>query len=118
MPRIELITPDGFCWSICTRQMETLLWAWFNEVLPFAHVEGRPGIDDFEIFWPRISVYPMFAWKKGRLSNPDWLTDSRVLGRLIKFPARNGDEGLKELLRIRQELEAELRTARSRQESG
>jgi hypothetical protein len=96
------------CWEIDTRQTETLLRAWFDEVLPFAFVPGRPGIDDFEVIWPRVNISPMWAWKLGALSDPDWLCDSRVLGRLEELRAKNGDEGLAELLRIRQDLEREL----------
>lgn len=108
MPRIELMTANGYCWSISTRNVETTLRAWFDEVLPLAFIAGRPGIDDFEVLWPRVNVWPMFAWKHGTLGDPDWITDSRVLGRLIDLPAKNGDDGLKELLRIRCELETEL----------
>lgn len=109
MPRIELMSPDGMCFSICTRQAETLLLAWFDEVLPFTYVTGRPGIDDFTTLYPRVNVWPMWAWKYGTPSDPDWLTDSRVLGRMIELPAKDGQTGLKELLRIRQDLERELR---------
>jgi len=110
MPRIDLIDPVGNCYSICTRQTETVLRAWFDEVLPHAYVTGRPGIDDAETYWPRVNVWPMWAWKTGAPTDPDWLTDSRVLGRIIDLPAKNGGDGLKELLRIRRELEEELRT--------
>lgn len=102
------MSPDGFCFTICTRQTETLLRAWFDEILPWTYVTGRPGIDDFEILWPRVNVWPMWAWKLGAPTCPDWLTDSRVLGRMIDLPAKDGETGLKELLRIRRELEAEL----------
>lgn len=113
MPRVELMSPNGYCWSISTRNVETTLRAWFDEVLPWTFIEGRPGIDDFDILWPRINVWPMFAWKYGPPGDPDWLTDSRVLGRPIDLPARNGDDGLKELLLIRQRLERELTEIRS-----
>ena len=108
MPRVRLIDPVGMCYEICTRQTETLLRAWFDEVLPHAWVAGRPGIDDFEVIWPRVNVWPMWAWRPGMPSDPDWLTDSRVLGRLIELPAKDGQTGLTELLRIRRELEREL----------
>lgn len=110
MPRVELITPTGLCFSICTRQTETLLQAWFDEVLPYSYVGGRPGIDDFEVLWPRVNVWPMWAWAYGAPRDPDWLVDSRVLGRLMDLRAKDGPSGLAELLRIRRELEAELVT--------
>ena len=100
--------PVGMCWEISTRAVETTLLAWFDEVLPWCYVDGRPGIDDFDRIYPRILVHPMWAWKMGPLTDPDWLTDSRVLGRLEELRARNGDEGLAELLRIRRALEREL----------
>jgi hypothetical protein len=112
MPRIQLVDPNGMSYQIATRQTETLLRAWFDEVLPYAYAPGRPGIDDFEIIWPRVNIWPMWAWGHPPPADPDWLTDSRVLGRLIDFPARDGETGLYELLRIRQELERELRTMR------
>ena len=109
MPRIEVISPDGYCFAISTRQTETVLRAWLDEVLPWTSLRGRPGIDDFEMLWPRVTVWPMWAWRLGPLTDPDWLTDSRVLGRIHELRATDGDDGLKELLRIRAELEAELR---------
>ena len=104
MPYITLQTATGYNYQISTRQVETILRAWFDEILPHAFIPGRPGLDDFEVLWPRISVHPMWAWKTGAPSDPDWLTDSRVLGRWVDLRAKNGDEGLAELLRIRQEL--------------
>lgn len=95
-------------YRICTRQTETLLKAWFDEVLPYTFVKGRPGIDDFEVVWPRVIVYPMWAWGTSN-GDPDWLQDSRVIGRWHEFPARNGEEGLKALLDLRRQLEAELK---------
>lgn len=108
MPRVEVTNPSGFTWTICTRQEETILFAWFDEVLPWSFIEGRPGIDDFHVIWPRVNVWPMPAWKHGRQCDPDWLTDSRVLGRNMELRARNGAEGLAELARIRRDLESEL----------
>ena len=112
MPRVRLVSPDGLNWDIATRQTETLLRAWFDEILPYAFIEGRVGIDDFEMLWSKICVWPMWAWKLGPPSDPDWLTDSRVLGRFVDFRATNGDEGLRDLRRIRSELESELRLMR------
>ena len=94
----------GMCWSICTRQTETILKAWFDEVLPSSFVIDLDGT----VFWPRITVWPMWAWKKGPLTDPDWLTDSRVLGRRIELQATDGAEGLAALLDIRRSLEREL----------
>lgn len=116
MPRIELMTADGFCWSISTRKVETTLRAWFDEILPWAFIPGRPGVDDFEILWPRINVWPMCAWRYGPPTDPDWLCDSRVLGRLLELPAKNGEDGLKELLAIRQRLERELEAIKKENE--
>ena len=109
--RIELQDPFGFAYRITTRQAETILKAWFDEVLPYTFVKGRAGIDDFEFLWPRVIISPMWAWGTDR--DPDWFCDSRVLGRWHEFPARDGTEGLRVLLEIRQELEAELRSLRS-----
>src|SRR5579859_819809 len=111
VPRVEVMEPFGRCFTISTRQTETLLHAWFDEVLPFCWVAGRPGIDDFEQIWPWITVWPMEAWKHtGRPPwGYDWLTDSRVLGQRYEFAARNGDEGLAELAKLRRRLEAELK---------
>ncbi len=109
MPYVTVHSADGFCWQIATRQTETLLRAWFDEVLPHACVMGRPGVDDFAVIWPRVQVMPMWAWGIGLPRDPDWLMDSRVLGRWHELPAKDGASGLRELLRIRRELEAELR---------
>lgn len=108
MPRIEIHSATGFHWPIATRQAETVLHAWFDEILPWAYVDPRP-VDDFERIWPHIVVWPMWAWKAGAPSDPDWLTDNRVLGRRIIFPAADGDSGLRELVNIKQALQAELR---------
>lgn len=110
MPRIHLREPYGMSYQITTRQTETVLKAWFDEVLPHTFLTGRPGIDDFEYLWPWIDVFPMPAW--GANPDMDWLTDSRVLGRWHEFQARDGEEGLKMLLELRRQLEAELRSKR------
>jgi hypothetical protein len=109
MPYITLMSPSGQCWTISTRQTETILKAWFDEVLPYAYITGRPGIDDFTIIWPVIMVSPMPAWTNGNdWGDADWCVDSRVLGRNIEFPAMNGEEGLVELLRIKKDLSKEV----------
>jgi hypothetical protein len=110
MPRIELIDPFGMTFRCDTRQAETLLRAWFDEHLPYMYLTGRPGIDSFETLWPKVLVWPMWATPMGGPpTDPDWLCDSRVLGRAYELHARNGDEGLAELLRIRRELEDDLK---------
>jgi len=109
MPQIRLLDPYGRCFEIATRQVETTLRAWFDEVLPWTFAEGRP-VDDFAVLWPRVNVWPMWAWDPADpASDPDWLCHSRVLGRLHEFPARDGETGLKELLKLRRALEEELR---------
>lgn len=112
MPRIEIHAPDGLCWQIATRATETTLRAWFDEVLPWSYVTGRP-VDDFDILYPRIVVHPMWAWKYGAPSDPDWLCDSRVIGRAHEFRATDGETGLKALLELRHELERELARGRN-----
>lgn len=62
MPRIRLISPDGFNWEIDTRSPE-LLRQWFDEILPWSYIAGRPGIDDFEMLWPCVDIKPMWAWQ-------------------------------------------------------
>jgi hypothetical protein len=102
------MSPIGICFEIDTRAVETTLRAWFDEVLPWTFEPGRPG-DDFDVIYPRINIWPMWAWKPGPPSDPDWLTDSRVLGRIEEFRATDGETGLKALLELRQKLERELR---------
>ena len=108
MPRIDLRAPNGMSYAIATRQTETILLAWFDEILPWTFIEGRPGIDDFDVLWPRVLIHPMWAWKLGPPTDLDWLCDSRALGIAHELRAKDGPSGLKELLRIRQELEREL----------
>src|SRR5271170_61058 len=109
MPRIELRDPTGMSYGIDTRNTETL-HAWFQEILPHTFVQGRTGIDDFDILWPSVVVWPMLAWGVTRpgQEDPDWVTDNRVLGRPVPFPASCGDDGITMLADIRRELEQEL----------
>jgi hypothetical protein len=114
MPRVRLIDPMGMCYGIDTRS-PYLLKRWFDEILPNAFVSGRPGVDDFEVVWPRVDVSPMWVEPRtGPPVNPDWLVDSRVLGRMEELRAKNGDDGMAELQRIRAALEQELRTYNAR----
>lgn len=109
MPYIELQSPDGYGYRISTRNPDTLR-AWLDEILPHTFCEGRPGIDDFDVLWPKVNVYPMFWESDGR--DADWLVDSRVLGRLLPLEARTGEEGLAALARIKAELAKELEDMR------
>lgn len=107
MPRIRVMDPTGLSYEIDTRSRE-LLSRWFDEVLPHAFIDGRPGVDDFDVLWPRVQISPMWAWKAGTPVDPDWSCDSRALGRLVELRAAHGEQGLAELDRIRQEIEQEL----------
>lgn len=104
MPYVRLQAPNGLEYSIATRQAETLR-AWFDEWLPLPRWPGRPG----SMLWPRIDVRPLWVDGPQGATDPDWITDSRVQGRWEEFPARTGEEGLKELLALRRRLEDELR---------
>ena len=106
MPRIQIRDPSGMCWQIDTRQTETLLRAWFDEILPQAHYSYSDGTQE----WPRIYVAPMWVHRAGQEpSDPDWLTDSRVLGHLHEFVAADGHDGLVALMMLRVDLERQLR---------
>lgn len=95
--------PWGMCYEIATQREDTLR-AWFEEILPIVNAYmGEPDIRP-----ARIIVDPMWLG-----ANPDWLTDSRVLGRLHEFPARNGDDGISGLKRLRGELDKELEAIRA-----
>ena len=106
MPHIELMTPDGYWFRIASRERETLR-RWFDEILPHAFVQGRP-IDDFTILWPRVHVLPMWSFETKGLADPDWLTDSRVLGRMHELAAVDGDQALALLDQVKTQLLAEL----------
>lgn len=103
MPRVRLLDPWGMCYEIATQREDTLR-AWFQEMLPIVNADmGKPDIPP-----ARIIVDPMWVG-----ADPDWLTDSRVLGRLHEFPALNGDDGIFELKRLRDELGKELEAIRA-----
>jgi hypothetical protein len=101
----------GTHYDIATRKTDTILRAWLDEVLPHTFILPRP-VDDFDVIWPQVEIWPMSAWGGSGNQDPDWLTDSRVLGRWHEFRARTGDEGLADLIRIRHELERELKEIR------
>jgi hypothetical protein len=105
MPRIQLQDPFGLGYTITTRK-PIILSIWFDEILPHTWVSGRAGIDDFKVIWPTIFVSPMWEWEGNQ--NPDWLTDTRVMGRVQPFPAKDGISGMKELENYRKQLEKEL----------
>ena len=101
MPRIRLIDPIGCGYEISTMRTETLK-AWFDEILP----QVNAGLGDIDCPPAKIQVYPM--WSRADLKDADWLTDSRMLGRLDDFPARTGDEGLAALDQLWRRLAKEL----------
>lgn len=108
MPRIIIREPFGMCYHCDTRQCETVLKEWFDEILPIAFAEdpqARRGT-----LWPHIDVWPMIMNPSS--GEPDWLMDTRVLGRWEIFPARNGEEGMRELQKLRERLELELEVKR------
>jgi hypothetical protein len=108
VPRIQISDAYGTGYEIATRDLE-LLERWLDEVLPHVWLEGRPA-DDFDVLWPRVNVWPMWAWGGAEGADPDWLQDSRVLGRRYALRAKDGKAGMAELARIRAELETELAT--------
>ena len=107
MPRVRIMDPFGMCYEIATRS-PGLLSRWFDEVLPHTFVTGRPGVDDFDILWPKAVIYPMWSWTPGPAGphDPDWSCDSRAVGQVHEFRAKNGIEGLRELERLRQQTES------------
>lgn len=110
MPYVRLQDPWGMNYAISTRRVESTLLAWFDEMLPIVnHSLGQhdapPAV---------INVSPMWEPYEGGTRNPDWHTDTRVLGRLDPFPAKTGTEGLKELERLRQRLAGVLAIYRKR----
>jgi hypothetical protein len=104
MPRICIIDPMGTWYRIDTQNTRTLS-AWFDEILPRTYIKGRPHIDNFAILYPRIQIEPM--WDSSN-QNPDWVCNTRVLGRIIEFKAVNAIEGMEELARIRREMVTEI----------
>lgn len=100
MPRILLRDAWGTGYHIDTMN-ETTLHAWFDEVLPPI---WPPGLGDD--FMPDIQVNPMSLapdW-----SDADWLIDSRAMGHLVKFPARNGEQAMAELAKVRAFIEKQI----------
>lgn len=112
MPYIQLRDPWGMCYTITARG-EAVLSAWFDEILPivnrYMRETGNRGLD---ISPAKIVVQPILD-AEGK--NPDWITDSRVFGRIEEFPARDAQEGLEELARLRERLEKETAMIQNRQ---
>lgn len=106
MPRVDLISPVGDTYTISTRSPATLR-AWFDEVLPWVVAHGRLG-GELVTYQPWVQVWPMWAWGQGPPTDPDWITDTRALGRRYEFPVKTGAAALAELERIRRALELEL----------
>lgn len=72
-------------------------------------------INALEILWPKVMVRPMPAWDAHvSTADPadwDWVTDSRVLGRMHDLPARTGARALELLDELRLRLLAEVAAA-------
>jgi hypothetical protein len=107
MPRILIRDAGGYNHQIDTRNPATLQ-AWFDEILPHTSVNGRPGIDDFAVIWPVITVYPMFSWESYGMTDPDWFVNSRYLGRIDPFPANDGISGMRELKALYERTQKEV----------
>lgn len=101
MPRIELRDAYGTVFSIVTRNVETTLLAWFDEILPHLHEEFN-GIE----FYPSITVYPHF-WRTD-YSDADWPMRMKWITVRWEFKAKNGIEGCLELAKLRTEIEARI----------
>jgi hypothetical protein len=104
-----IMDPWGMTYQIATRQTETILKAWFDEILPHTYARGRENIDDFQVIWPHITISPMWAMGVYPVSDADWFCDSRIMGQSFEFPARNGEEGLKELVSLRIKIDRALK---------
>jgi hypothetical protein len=104
MPYVELFDPWGTTFRISTRR-ESTLQAWFDEILPI--VNRSHGDRDTPA--AQIMVHPMWGHYDG-LRDPDWLADTRVIGRTYDFPPKNGEDGLKAMEALRAQLTAELAT--------
>lgn len=104
MPRVTLQDPFGMAFRCDTRQTQTVLRAWFDEILPQIHMTDT---HDGREIWPVINVHPMLD-QEG--NNPDWLTNSRVMGAVHVFQATDGDTGMRALEDLRRRLELELDT--------
>ena len=96
MPRIELRDPFGTSYQIVTLSSD-LLRQWFAEWMPRLYPADEPRFGD-----PVILIWP--AWDADK---PDWLCDSRVLGRYEKIP-RDPDLVMEALTQIRARLEREV----------
>jgi hypothetical protein len=101
MPRIELRDAYGTAYTIVTRNVETTLCAWFDEILPHLCEEFH-GLE----FYPDITVFP-HAWRSD-YSDADWPTHSVWIMQRYLFKAKNGLEGCLELAKLRTEIEARI----------
>lgn len=104
MPRIQMRDPFGTGFQIDSRNTDTLR-AWFDEILPVCQITAG---HDSETIWPSVMIHPMWALEPGEPHDPDWLCDSRVIGRFHEFRAVDGDTGIKALADLRRRLELEL----------
>lgn len=101
MPRVTLQDPWGMNYRIDTMRTETLR-AWFDEILPIVNY----SLGERDVPPATIWVYPMFEGPEPHA--PDWLADTRVIGQVEPFPARNGIDGMLEMASLRIKLEHEL----------
>lgn len=103
MPRVKLMDPWGMPFTIDTMNRD-LLRQWFDEHLPVVNAD----IDTPDVGPAQIWVSPMFKPELGRVGEPDWLADSRVISQWYPFPALNGEEGLSALDGLRHLLADDL----------
>ena len=96
MPRVTLVSEAGMEFR-CDATDYNLLRQWLDEWLPRLRGEEL-----------RIYFWPLFAGRDG-LSEPDWITDTRLLGYHEPFPATDGAGGVEW---IRQHYKALLRRQR------
>jgi hypothetical protein len=100
MPRILLLDPMRTAYRIDSRNPKTIQ-AWFDELLPV--INPRPTDE----MVTEINVQPLWTADGGEA---DWLADSRVIGDVRPFLARNGRAAMHELEQLRADLQAQLRS--------
>lgn len=95
MPRVELRDRFGYCVQVSTLSRDTLR-TWLTEWLPrfYPAAEAQPMV--------MVMVWPLFDERK----LPDWVTDSRLLGRWEPIPA-NPYAAMEALDALRKRLEHE-----------